>query len=136
LFGGSLSAVSVGTQALVSRRYAEGRRSEAGAVLANGAWFCLVAGAIWSTVGFLLVPTLLRKIISVPEVQEVAISYTRWRLFGVISMGMTMSVKAFFDGIGRTYVHLVSAIVMNAANVFLCWMLIFGHLGAPRLVVT
>src|ERR1700689_2401544 len=42
LFGGSLSAVSVGTQALVARRYAEGRREAAGAVLANAALFCAV----------------------------------------------------------------------------------------------
>src|SRR5438105_3208370 len=44
-FGGSLAAVSVGTQALVARRYAEGKREAAGAVLANAAWFCLLAGA-------------------------------------------------------------------------------------------
>ena len=46
-------------------------------------------------------------------------------------MVTTMSIKAFFDGIGKTYVHFVSAIVMNVANVVLCWALIFGHLGAP-----
>ena len=43
LFGGSLSAISVGTQAIVARRYAEGDRPAAGAVLANAAFFCLVA---------------------------------------------------------------------------------------------
>src|SRR5271154_645938 len=42
LFGGSLSAVSVGTQALVARRYAEGRREAAGAVLANAVFFCVL----------------------------------------------------------------------------------------------
>jgi MATE family multidrug resistance protein len=30
-------------------------------------------------------------------------------------------------------VHLVAAIAMNAINVFLCWALIFGHFGAPRM---
>src|SRR5579864_6197980 len=35
LFGGSLSAISVGTQSLVARRYAEGDRRAAGAVLGN-----------------------------------------------------------------------------------------------------
>src|SRR5271154_7518192 len=42
LFGGSLSAVNVGTLALTARRVAERKNEEAGAVLANGAWFCLV----------------------------------------------------------------------------------------------
>src|ERR1700691_1947757 len=38
LFGGSLSAISVGTQALVARRFAEKEEHRAGAVLANAAW--------------------------------------------------------------------------------------------------
>src|SRR3981081_2110945 len=51
LFGGSLSAISVGTQALVARRYAEGDRRGAGAVLANATFFCVVAGAVFSIAG-------------------------------------------------------------------------------------
>jgi MATE family multidrug resistance protein len=69
----------------------------------------------------------------VPEVQAVALDYTRWRLLGVVSMAATMAIKAFFDGLGKTHVHLVAAIIMNVANVILCWMLIFGHAGAPRM---
>ena len=44
LFGGSLSAVNVGALALTARRVAERKHEDAGAVLANAAWFCLVAG--------------------------------------------------------------------------------------------
>jgi putative MATE family efflux protein len=133
LFGGSLSAISVGTQALVARRYAEGRREAAGAALTNAAAFCVVAGAVFTALGLATLPWLVRTMIGVPEVQAVAMSYTRWRLLGVISMAATMAIKAFFDGIGKTQVHLLAAIVMNVANVILCWMFIFGHLGAPRM---
>jgi putative MATE family efflux protein len=133
LFGGSLSAISVGTQALVARRYAEGDRRAAGAVLANTAFFCVVAGAVFSSVGLLCLPWLVRSMIEVPEVQEIALSYTRWRMLGIVSMGASMGIKSFFDGIGRTHVHLVSAVVMNLINVALCWIFIFGHLGAPRM---
>src|ERR1700760_3003742 len=48
LFGGSLSALSVGCLALTARRVAERKNEEAGAVLANASWFCLVAGAVIS----------------------------------------------------------------------------------------
>src|SRR5580693_5388109 len=47
LFGGSLSAISVGTQALVARRFAENDNDRAGAVLANAAWFCLLTGGFF-----------------------------------------------------------------------------------------
>jgi MATE family multidrug resistance protein len=134
-FGGSLSAVSVGTQALTARRYAERDSGQAGAVLANGAWFCLLAGAVLSVVGWLLLPVIFKAMIEVPEVRRVAMTYSRWRMMGVISMAMTMAIKAFFDGIGKTHVHLVAAVAMNLINVLLCWMFIFGHLGAPRMGV-
>ncbi|MDP9151403.1 MAG: MATE family efflux transporter [Myxococcota bacterium] len=136
LFGGSLSAISVGTQALVARRYAEGDRRAAGAVLANAAVFSVAAGAVFSAVGLLCLPILVRSMISVPEVQHIALGYTRWRMLGVISMATSMAIKAFFDGIGKTHVHLVSALVMNALNIVLCWMFIFGHLGAPGMGAT
>src|SRR3984957_1683050 len=54
LFGGSLSAVTVGALALTARRVAERKNEEAGAVLANGAWFCLVGGAVVSLLGWLI----------------------------------------------------------------------------------
>jgi MATE family multidrug resistance protein len=133
LFGGSLSALSVGTQAIVARRYAEGDRPAAGAVLTNAAFFCLLAGAAFSVIGIVCLPWLVKTMIGVPEVQAVALDYTRWRLLGVVSMAATMAIKAFFDGLGKTHVHLVAAIIMNVANVILCWMLIFGHAGAPRM---
>jgi putative MATE family efflux protein len=133
LFGGSLSAISVGTQALVARRYAEGDRKAAGAVLGNATFFSVVAGAVFSIVGLACLPWLIRTMIEVPQVQVVALAYTRWRLFAVISMATSMAIKAFFDGIGKTHVHLVAALIMNAVNILLCWMFIFGHLGAPRM---
>src|SRR5438477_68554 len=51
----------------------------------------------------------------------------------VISMAMTMAIKAFFDGVGKTHVHLVAALVMNVFNVLFCWIFIYGNWGAPRM---
>jgi MATE family multidrug resistance protein len=102
-------------------------------VLANTALFCVVAGAVFSAVGMVCLPWLIRSMIEVPEVQHIALSYTRWRMLGIISMAASMGIKSFFDGIGRTHVHLVAAIVMNVINIVFCWIFIFGHLGAPRM---
>jgi multidrug resistance protein, MATE family len=98
LFGGSLAAISVGTQAFVARRYAERRYDAAGAVLANAAFFCVVGGIGLSLVGYLTIDWLLRIMLPVPEAHALALSYSKWRLLGVVSMGGTMALKAFFDG--------------------------------------
>jgi putative MATE family efflux protein len=136
LFGGTLGAISVGTQALVARRYAEGNRDAAGAVLANAAFFCFVAGIVLSALGLLVLPLLVNSIIEAPHVRAIAISYTRLRLWGLVSMSGTMAIKAFFDGIGKTHVHLVAAVVMNIINIALCYVFVFGELGAPRMGMT
>src|SRR5690606_25510088 len=57
------------------------------------------------------------------------------RLLGIVSMAATFAFKAFFDGLGKTHIHLVSALVMNAINIALCLLLIFGEpaLGIPKM---
>lgn len=132
-FGGSLSAISVGTQAIAARRFSEGQREAAGAVLVNSWLFALIAGAIVTAGAYLALPAVLGLLIKVPEVREQATRYLHWRLLGIASMVMTFSFKSFFDGIGKTHVHMVSAIVMNALNVVLCVLFIFGRMGAPRM---
>ena len=136
MFGGSLSAISVGTQALAARRFAEGKSTDAGAVLVNS-WVCsLLAGAVFTGVGYLVMPYALHALIRVPEVREAAQGYLNWRLLGITSMAATFSFKSFFDGIGKTLVHMVASVVMNVINVVLCVALIFGHWGAPRMGMT
>src|SRR5262252_8114726 len=56
LFGGSLSAISVGTQAFTARRFAENKRGDAGAVLTNAATFSLIAGVLFTVLGYLAMP--------------------------------------------------------------------------------
>ncbi|MEZ4296145.1 MAG: hypothetical protein R3B70_14325 [Polyangiaceae bacterium] len=132
---GSLSAISVGTQAFVGRRFAEKRDADAGAIRTNSALFAFVAGLIFSVIGYLdAVPPRgphqgPRPSRRRPRLPQVALPRR------VTSMTTTFAFKAFFDGIGKTYVHLVSAIVMNMINIALCLIFIFGNatLGAPKM---
>ncbi|HEX3850652.1 MAG TPA: MATE family efflux transporter, partial [Polyangiaceae bacterium] len=136
MFGGSLSAISVGTQAISARRFAEGKATDAGAVLVNS-WVCsLLAGVLFTFVGYLVMPLALSALIRVPTVRLAALGYLKWRLLGITSMAATFSFKAFFDGIGKTHVHMVASVVMNVINVVLCIAFIFGHFGAPRMGMT
>src|SRR6187399_3638106 len=69
-FGGSLSAISVGTQAITARRFAEGKSIDAGAVLVNS-WVCsLLASIVFTGIGYLVMPHALHALIRVPEVRE------------------------------------------------------------------
>src|SRR6478609_11227160 len=74
-FGGSLSAISVGTQAIAARRIAEGKPSSAGAVLLNSWLFSLAASVAFTIVGYLVMPALLSALIHVDAVREAAREY-------------------------------------------------------------
>jgi Na+-driven multidrug efflux pump len=93
----------------------------------------LVAGIVFTGLGYLAMPHVLALLIQVPEVRDAARAYLGWRLLGITSMAMTFAFKAFFDGIGKTHVHMISSVVMNVINVFLCIAFIFGRWGAPRM---
>jgi multidrug resistance protein, MATE family len=133
MFGGSLSAISVGTQTIAARRFAQHKPFDAGAVLFNSMLFAFASSVVLTAVAYALLPAALGVLIKVPDVRAAAERYLSWRLLGVVSMVTTFSLKAFFDGIGKTYVHMVASVVMNIVNVGLCLTLIFGRFGAPRL---
>jgi putative MATE family efflux protein len=133
--GGFLSAISVGTQALCARREGRGDRTAAGGVLLNAVVLALLASGVVTVVCVPLVPHVFALASTDPDYVRIGSTYTSWRFFGLMSMVGTAAYKAFYDGTARTYVHFVAAVVMNIVNVVLCWLLIFGNLGAPHMGV-
>ncbi len=133
MFGGSLSAMGVGTQALAARRFVEGRHEAAGAVLANCSAFIIGVGTLLTIVALLILPWLATKQHDSPEVQKAIVDYGTWRMWGIASMALTMGIKGFFDGLGRTWIHFVSSVAMNIFNLLFCYMFIFGKFGAPEM---
>jgi putative MATE family efflux protein len=134
--GGFFSAISVGTQAMVARRTGAGDPLAAGAVLKNAVVLASVASLVASVVGYFFIGHAFAVLMpDNPNSALLGTEYTQWRFLGVVSMVATAAYKAYFDGTGRTYIHFVAAIVMNVVNIVLCWLLIFGHYGAPRMGV-
>ena len=62
----------------------------------------------------------------IESVIALGVPFLRYRFLQIASMVITASLKSFFDGLGKTSVHMGVAIVMNIANFILCVALIFG----------
>lgn len=131
--GGFLSAISVGTQALVGRRVGESKPFEAGAVLKNSLVLATVASCVIACLCIPLIPKVYHWTSDNPDYVRIGTAYTKWRFVGLVSMVVTAAFKSFYDGTGRTYVHFWAALLMNVVNATLCWMLIFGHSGLPAM---
>jgi Na+-driven multidrug efflux pump len=133
--GGFLSAIAIGTQAITARRTGEDQPLLAGRVLTNSLVVSAVSGLAASVSFYYLVPDIFPFLNPNPNVIRLGSTYCRLRMLGVFSMVVTFSYKGFFDGIGKTHVHMVASIVMNVLNAFLNVVLIFGLLGFPRMEV-
>jgi len=134
--GGFFSAVSFGTQAMTARRFAEGRMDKAGQVLCNSVMVATLAGIFGMIFGFLITPGAIGFLATAsPEQAQLGSDYTQLRMIGVPAMVVTFSYKAFFDGIGKTQVHLWAALTMNVVNVIINYFLIYGYpaLGIPEM---
>src|SRR5262249_22761190 len=125
LVGGCLSAISVGTQALTARRIGESEHERAGQVMFNSLLVAALTSTVASVAGWFFTPYIFRWVNHDPNVLRLGIPYLQWRMLGVMSMVTTISYKSWFDGLGRTRVHMGAAIAMNVINLFLNIALIF-----------
>lgn len=135
LLGGFLSSVQVGTQAITARRFGEKMLDKAGQALSNSLVIATVSGIIVSLVAAYFIGDIFPLFDDNPRVVEMGTVYARYRMLGILSMVATASYKAFFDGIGKTHVHLAAAVTMNVVNFPLNWVLIFGVGPFPEMGV-
>lgn len=134
--GGFFAAIAYGAQALTGRRFAEGEDARAGQVLYNALLVSLFAGVAGVLIGWYGGPIAVDYFAEASvEQKQLGTTYVQLRALGIGGMVVTFAYKAFFDGIGQTWVHLIAAIVMNVFNIGLNYLLIFGNeaLGIPQL---
>ncbi len=138
-FGGFLSAISVGTQAMTARRIGEGEVQKAGRVLTNSLTVAIISSVTVTALALFIARPIFNFISEDPSVQEAGSIYSQIRFIGILSMVLMASYKSFYDGLGQVRVHMTVAIFMNILNASLNYLLIFGHdFGAfqiPRLEV-
>lgn len=128
-----ITGLSTGVQAMVARRVGEGRTSDL-AVPLNGALIMALATALpASVVLYWSAPALFPFLNDDPAVVEVGTKYLQARLLAMVAVGMNFSFRGFWNAIEQSQVYLRTLLVMHAVNIFLNWVLIYGHLGAPAL---
>ncbi len=110
-------------------------RNEAAAVshyLFNG--FCLCAlTAIVISGGLVAGRNILGHLGQDPEVVTLAIPFMRLMGLSIIPMLLFMTLKQFTDGLEFTRTAMILSLAAMPVNIFLNWLLIYGHWGMPRL---
>jgi putative MATE family efflux protein len=127
--------LSAGVQALAARRLGEGRETET-AIPLNGGLILAALIGIPLCIGLILAtPFAFGLLTADPSVRELGIPYLQVRILSMVAVGMNFSFRGYWSAIHLTGVYLRTLLIMHAINIFLHWVLIFGHLGAPALGV-
>lgn len=129
---------SIGVQIIIGRRNGEACESGTGfgaigRVFWQGVWFLAALALLTMVLSYLLSPPLLRGILKSENIYKAALVYVNWRIPGLFFAFMTALFRAFYVGIRETKSLTWNSIVLVGSNIFLDWVLIFGHLGAPAM---
>jgi MATE family multidrug resistance protein len=98
----------------------------------NGFWLCAIA-ALMISLGLEFGKDILFHLGQDAEVARLAVPFLQLMGWSIIPMILFMSLKQFTDGLEYTKTAMLLSILALPLNVFINWLLIFGHWGFPRL---
>ena len=129
---------SIGVQIIIGRRNGEASESGTGfsaigRVFWQGVWFLTALAVITMVLSYFLSPPLLRGILKSENIFNASIVYVNWRIPGLLFAFMTALFRAFYVGICETKSLTWNSVVLVGSNIFLDWVLIFGHFGLPAM---
>ncbi|HEV3040317.1 MAG TPA: MATE family efflux transporter [Candidatus Angelobacter sp.] len=131
-----VSGLGPAVQGLVARRRGEGSGEPRCLPLNGGLLIALAVGLPLTIICYLLTPYFFSMISSDPEITRIGIPFLRTLYIAIIAEGMHAAFQGHWAGVERPKVYLSIILFMGCLNVFLNYIFIFGHFGAPALGAT
>ena len=127
--------ISTGVQTLAARKKGEGRIDRATRVLNTALLLVLVVAPVFSLVLIQLAEPLFHFLNKDSAVIEQGVPYVELRLAAIVFVGMNFAFRGYWNALDLSRLYMTTLILMHACNIFLNYVLIFGHFGAPALGV-
>jgi len=128
--------ISTGVQTLAARKKGEGQIERAAKILNTALLLVLVVAPLLSLVLVQLAEPLYPFLNKDTSVIEQGIPYLKVRLAAIVFVGMNFAFRGYWNALDLSRLYMTTLILMHACNIFLNYVLIFGHFGAPALGVT
>ena len=124
--------IGMGISPLVAMAKGQEQPKKISALLYNGFWLSLINGVVLAVAMWWARP-LLSLLGQEEAVTTLAIPYFGIMGISLFPMMIFLALKQFADGLEYSKTGMVISLVALPVNAFLCWVFIFGKLGAPRL---
>lgn len=131
-----VTGIEPAVQGLVARSRGEGSTEPGCLPLNGGLLTALIVGIPLTIVCYLFTPSYFSLISSDPEVTRIGVPFLRTLYISIIAVGMIVAFKGYWAGIEKPSVFMCVALSMDCLNIFVNYVLIFGHFGAPALGAT
>jgi len=129
----ALMGMSDGSQILIARRIGQDKHEAVGRIFGTSIFTLGLFGILLFCVIYFLMPVLLPMYSRHRDLADAQISFLSIRSFAVFFGVVTLSIQAFFYAIGKTWVVLVSALIVALSNVLMDYLFIFGWHFIPEM---
>ncbi len=120
---------------IAARHYGAGNLSLIGRYTRQGLWLAAVLGISIFVLAQLFVEPALRFVGIATEFRDLTIGYVRAIMFGAPAICAFLAFRFTTEGIGHTRPIMYTSLFALVCNVFLNYVLMFGHFGAPAMGV-
>jgi putative MATE family efflux protein len=129
-------SMNVGATALIARYKGEGSYQKTNMVLRQALLITLVLSAITSGIGFIFAEPVIRFMgADDPQTLAGGTIYLQIQMAGFVIFALTTTITAALRGIGNSKTAMIYNTTANIFNVIFNYLLIYGHLGFPRMEV-
>lgn len=128
-FLGLLMAISP----IAARLHGSGDYGRIGRYTRQGIYIGIAAGIPLIFVGQLVVEPMLIAIGIAPEFRDMTVGYTGAIMYGAPAIFVFLALRFTAEGIGHTRPIMYTSVFALVCNVFLNYVFMFGHFGAPAL---
>jgi len=118
---------------IAARLFGAGRHDAIGRYTRQGIYFGLALGFVVLLAGRSIVAPLLASIGIDPGFRDLTTGYTRAILLGAPGIFAFLALRFTTEGIGYMPPIMLTSLLAFASNVFLNYVLMYGHFGAPAL---
>ncbi len=130
------SGFAIGVQIVIGRRNGEGRQDRIGTVFDHAIYFVIALAIVLMLFLRHIAPHLLTFFLQSERVLAESLIFLEYRRFGFLFGFLVLIFNAFYIGITRTKILIVSTSLMAAINILLDYLLIFGNYGFPAMGIS
>lgn len=123
-------------QTIAAHRKGQNRLHESAQVLNGALLIILLVSPFLSALLIVAAPYFYPLLNPDPAVIAAGVPYFEVRILATLFVGMNYAFRGYWNAIDRSRLYLITLLVIHSSNVFLNYVLIFGHFGAPAMGVT